>query len=127
MALTLTQVLVRGQALRLYGQLVTDISPRDTLGLPMDPDGPVGFAAVRAFWNGGVTTLLQPCLLLSVYGDGQPPGPDDTGALPGERVWTARLHDTALCLRLQRAPLGSLLALMPAQPDHPGQPLPPSR
>lgn len=116
MTLTLTQVLARGRTLRLYGIRITDIHPQGDLGLALDPEGPVAFALVRAFHAAGRTTVLAQAAVLSVYGDGQPPGPDDPLAEAGERVWTAGAGDAALRLVLQQAPLLALLQDLPTAP-----------
>ena len=113
MSITLTQLLIRRAAVRLYGQRIADISPRGDLGLGLDPDGPVVFALVRAYQQGGCTTELSEPTVISVYGEGQPPGVDDAGALGGERVWLASADMPAWRLQLHSAPLQTLLQNRP--------------
>ncbi|HOB93635.1 MAG TPA: hypothetical protein PK306_08495 [Aquabacterium sp.] len=110
-ALTLTQVLTQQHILRLLGTRISDLSPRGDLGLGPDPGGPVGFALVRAVAQGGHWSLLPAPIVLSVFGDGQPPGAEDALARPDERIWTAGSQDAALQLRIVPAPLGSLLQM----------------
>lgn len=110
--LTLTQVLTRHQLLRLLGTRIADLAPRGDLGLGLDPEGPVGFALVRAVEQAGRWSLLAEPLVLSVFGDGQLPGPDDVLADADERIWTAGSQDAALLLRIVPAPLGSLLQMV---------------
>ena len=109
MPLTLTQVLLQRGALRLYGSVVADLQLRGDLGLALDPDGPVGFALIRAYRHAGCGVVLPAPLLLSVYGAGQPPGPDDVLAGPDDRVWAARQHDASLLLALRPGRLIDLL------------------
>lgn len=107
--LTLTQVLTGHRLLRLLGRRIADLAPQGDLGLGPDPEGPVGFALVRAVQQAGRWTVLPEPLVLSVHGDGQPPQPDDSLALPEERVWRAGSHDTAVRLAVVAAPMSSLL------------------
>ena len=113
MSITLTQLLTRRAALRLYGQRIADISPRGDLGLGLDPDGPVVFALVRAYQQGGTTTELPEPTVISVHGEGLPPGADDAGAQAHERVWLASADMPAWRLQLHSAPLQSLLRSSP--------------
>ncbi|OYU67320.1 MAG: hypothetical protein CFE45_43630 [Burkholderiales bacterium PBB5] len=113
MSIPLTQLLTRRAALRLYGQRIADISPRGDLGLGLDPDGPVVFALVRAYQQGGTTTELPEPTVISVYGEGQAPGADDAGAHADERVWLASADMPAWRLQLHSAPLQSLLQSSP--------------
>lgn len=106
---TLTQVLNRNRSVRLLGSRISDLSPRGDLGLGLDPEGPVGFALVRAFQQAGLWAALPEPLVLSVFGDGQTPAPDDAAAGPDERVWTVNSQDTVVRLALLPAPLASLL------------------
>ncbi len=108
-AITLTQVLTRSSVLRLLGTRITDLTPRGDLGLGLDPEGPVGFALVRAFAQADRWTLLPQPLVLSVFGEGQPPGTDDGLASADDRVWAANSQDAAVRLVLLPAPLSSLL------------------
>lgn len=107
--LTLTQVLTGHRLLRLLGRRIADLAPQGDLGLGPDPEGPVGFALVRAVQQAGRWTVLPEPLVLSVHGDGQSPQPDDSLALPEERVWRAGSHDTAVRLAVVAAPMSSLL------------------
>lgn len=106
---TLTQVLSLDRQLVLYGQRVSDLSPRGDLGLGLDPEGPVGFALVRGFRRGGRCHRLDTPLVISVFGDGQPAAADDGFAQPDERLWTMAAADRALRLDLQQGPLAALL------------------
>lgn len=120
MPLTLTQVLLQRGALRLYGSAVCDLQPRGDLGLALDPDGPVGFALIRAYLQAGQPVILPVPVVLSVYGAGQPPAADDALAGPDDRVWTVRQHDAGLLLVLRPGHLIDLLqagAAAPAAPD----------
>ena len=116
MPLTLTQVLLQRGALRLYGSAVADLQPRGGLGLALDPDGPVGFALIRAYWHAGHGVVLPAPLLLSVYGAGQPPAADDGLAGPDDRVWATRQHDAGLLLVLRPGRLIDLLQAGTATP-----------
>ncbi len=109
LTLTLTQVLNGHRLLRLLGQRISDLVPQGDLGLGLDPEGPVGFALVRAVQQAGRWTVLPEPLLLSVHGDGQPPQPEDSLALPDERVWRAGSQDSSVRLVLLQAPLAGLL------------------
>ena len=106
---TLTQVLTGHRLLRLLGQRIADLAPQGDLGLGPDPDGPVGFALVRAVQQAGRWTVLPEPLVLSVHGEGQPPQPGDTLAAPDERVWRAGSQDLAVRLAVLQAPLSGLL------------------
>jgi hypothetical protein len=112
--LTLTQVLNLERDLCLYGRRITDLSPRGDLGLGLDPEGPVGFAMVRAFRRAGGFTRLAKPLVLSVFGEGQRPDAADRDAEPGERLWIASAADRALRIELQHGTLTALLAEGPA-------------
>ncbi|WP_284620211.1 hypothetical protein [Aquabacterium humicola] len=108
---TLTEVLALGRLLSLYGRRISDVAPRGDLGLGLDPEGPVGFALIRAYRrHAGVVVLPEP-LVLSVFGDGQPPDGDDADAQPGERIWTAAAADRAMRLQLQQGSLAALLGI----------------
>lgn len=107
--LTLTAVLARQHPLRLLGMRIADVAPQGDLGLGLDPDGPVGFALVRAVEQGGRWTVLPEPMVISVHGDGQPPLPADNLAEADERVWRASSQDVAVRLVVLRAPLVSLL------------------
>ena len=111
MTVTLTQVLSQRDALRLYGSKVSDLSPRGDLGLGMDPEGPVGFAQIRAYRLGGRTLLLASPLIMSVFGEGEAPGEDDDVAQDSERVWSVRQDDMALSITVGR---GSSMQLLRA-------------
>ncbi len=113
MSITLTQLLIRRATMRLYGQRIADISPRGDLGLGLDPDGPVVFALVRAYQEGGCTIELPEPIVISVYGEGLPPGADDASARTGERVWLASADMPAWRLQLYSAPLQTLLQSRP--------------
>lgn len=115
MAFTLTELLTQRATLRLYGRKLSDLSPRGDLGLGLAPEGPVGFALIRACSRAGVPLPLPQALILSVFGEGDAPEAHDAQALPGERVWLARRGDLALQLQLRQAPLGTLL--QPAAAD----------
>lgn len=108
--LTLTQVFNLDRSVSLYGRRISDLSPRGDLGLGLDPDGPVGFALVRAFRRGSCFKVLACPLVLSVFGDGCLPGPADRDAQLGDRLWRATASDCTLRLDLQRGSLTSLLA-----------------
>ncbi len=109
MPFTLTQVLLQRGALRLYGSAVSDLQPRGDLGLGLDPDGPVGFALIRAYRHAGHGVVLPAPLLLSVYGAGQAPAADDALAGPDDRVWAVHQHDAGLLLALRPGRLIDLL------------------
>ncbi len=109
LTLTLTQVLTGHRLLRLLGKRIVDLAPHGDLGLGPDPEGPVGFALVRAVQHAGHWTVLAEPLVLSVHGDGQPPQPDDSLALPDERMWRAGSQDMAVRLVVVAAPLSGLL------------------
>lgn len=107
--ITLTQVLSLDRRLSLYGNRITDLVPRGDLGLGLDPEGPVGFALVRGYRRGARFNWLPVPLVLSVFGDGQPPAADDDDARAGERIWTVAAADRALQLQLQQCTLAALL------------------
>ena len=107
--ITLTQVLTGHRLLRLLGRRIADLAPQGDLGLGPDPDGPVGFALVRAVQQAGRWTVLPEPLVLSVHGAGQPPEPGDDLALPDEQVWRAGSQDMAVRLAVLAAPLSGLL------------------
>lgn len=109
--ITLTQVLNLDRDLALYGQRITDLRPRGDLGLGLDPEGPVGFARIRAVRHCGRLKLLPTPLVLSVYGDGREPAEEDADAQLGERIWTATVADRALRLELQHGSFAALLGV----------------
>lgn len=117
MPFTLTQVLLQRGALRLYGSAVSDLQPRGDLGLGLDPDGPVGFALIRAYRHAGQPVILAAPVMLSVYGTGQTPAADDALAGPDDRVWTVHQHDAGLLLVLRPGPLIDLLQAGASTPD----------
>lgn len=119
MTFTLTQLLSQRDTLRLYGRKLTDLAPRGDLGLGLSPEGPAGFAQIRACARADLALALPQPLILSVFGEGQAPAADDADALPGERVWLARRSDLALQLQIRQAPLSVLLQL-----NKPGRALP---
>lgn len=108
---TLTQVLALDRRIALYGCRITDLTPRGDLGVGLDPEGPVGFALVRGYRRNGRFALLAAPIVLSVFGDGHSPAPDDADARAGERIWTVSAADRALHLRLQQGTLAALLQL----------------
>lgn len=111
MTFTLTQLLSQRAWLRLYGRKLSDLAPRGDLGLGLSPEGPTGFAQIRACVRAGMALPLPQPLILSVFGEGEAPAPDDADALPGERVWLARRSDLALQLQIRQAPMSVLLQL----------------
>lgn len=118
--MTLTQVLALERRITLYGTRITDLSPRGDLGLGLDPEGPVGFAWVRAYRRGGRFAVLPSPRLISVFGEGRPAAADDGCAQPGERLWTVAAADRALRLQLAQGALQALLDLdLADEPDAP--------
>lgn len=107
--ITLTQVLTDHRLLRLLGRRIADLAPQGDLGLGPDPEGPVGFALVRAVQQAGRWTVLPEPLVLSVHGSGQSPDTADDLAQPDERVWRAGSQDMAVRLAVLTAPLSGLL------------------
>jgi hypothetical protein len=107
--ISMTEMLSLDRRVSLYGMRITDLSPRGDLGLGLDPEGPVGFALVRAYRRNGQFKRLDEALVLSVFGEGRSCEPDDTDALAGERVWEVALVDRLLRLELQQGSLASLL------------------
>jgi len=112
--LTLTQVLALGRQLDLYGTRIGDIAPRGDLGLGLDPEGPVGFALIRAYRHQGRFIALPTPLVLSVFGEGQPSDATDTDRRADERRWTMAAADRALRLEVQQGTLAALLGPAPA-------------
>ncbi|MFO1330765.1 MAG: hypothetical protein U1F56_25715 [Rubrivivax sp.] len=110
---TLTQVLALERRVDLYGSRITDLAPRGDLGLGLDPEGPIGFALVRGYRRNGRFACLPSPLVLSVFGDGRAPAPEDPDAGEGERVWTVAAADRALQVKLQQGTLAALLQLAP--------------
>jgi len=106
---TLTEVLSLDRRISLYGMRITDLSPRGDLGLGLDPEGPVGFALVRGYRRNDQFRRLNEPLVLSVFGEGADPDPDDADALCGERVWRVALADRMLRLELQQGGVAALL------------------
>lgn len=112
--MNLTDVLAQQQTVRLFGHMIHDLSPKGPLGLALDPNGPVRFAAIRAYALANRMVDLPQPVLMSVYGDGSEPAPDDIGARPHERCWTALSGDLALRMDLRKASV--LGVLQPADP-----------
>lgn len=115
MSVTLTDVLTQAQTVLLYGQYITDIVPRGHLGLELDPEGPVSFALVRCAVVGTRSIVPEQPVVLTVYGEGVSPAPDDPWALPGERCWRALSGDLALRLDIRKA---SVLGLLRPEGGH---------
>lgn len=109
MTITLTELIAQRQTLTLYGVRIADVVPRGHLGLALDPEGPVGFAAVRAVVSGQRSVELPMPRVISVYGDGLPAAEDDPLARQGERVWTADRNDLAVRLDFCKGALQDLL------------------
>lgn len=109
MSVTLTDVLTQSQTVVLYGKHITDIVPRGHLGLDLDPEGPVSFALVRCAAVGSRSLVPQEPVVLTVYGEGTVPEPDDPLAQAGERCWRALTADLALRLDIRKASIMSLL------------------
>jgi hypothetical protein len=114
MAVTLTQVLAERNQVRLYGRKVTDFALRGDLGLGgHDPEGPIVFASIDAFAVAGEPpTSLQPPLLLSVHGEGQPAS-DAEPAWSPRRCWTTDRDAVAWLATLKKGPLLSLIGPAP--------------
>lgn len=106
---TLTDVLTAHRTVRLLGRRIQDLSPRGDLGLGLDPQGPVGFALVRAFSQGAGWALLPEPLVLSVFGPGQAPAAADMPAAADERVWMVDSRDTTVRLALLPGTVGAVL------------------
>jgi hypothetical protein len=108
-SLSLSEVLALHRHVKLYGRRINDLSPRGDLGLGLDPEGPVGFAHIRAYRRNGQFHNLAHPLVISVFGEGRPAQPEDSDALPGEGVWQAALADRVLRLELQQGGLAAML------------------
>lgn len=108
-SVTLTDVLALDRTMLLYGSRISDLNPRGDLGLGLDPEGPVGFALVRAYRRSGRFVALPAPCVLSIFGDGVLPAPDDPDAREGERLWPAAASDRALRLELHQGTLAALL------------------
>jgi hypothetical protein len=109
MGLTLTEVLATHQSVKLYGWHITDLSPRGNLGLPMDPAGPVGFAAVQRCTVAEQVFELPRLTVLSVYGEGIAPDASDKVAKPGQKCWQMRASDLCLDVLIKRSSILELL------------------
>lgn len=107
--ITLNQVLALDRRTCLYGHRIADLHPLGDLGLGLDPEGPVGFALVRAYRFDGRFVVLGERVILSVFGEGRPPRPDDADAQSNERLWSAAAGDRALRLAIHHGTLQSLL------------------
>ena len=106
---TLSQVLSLHSAVQLYGMRISDLAPQGDLGLGLDPAGPLCFASVRGVAREGRFTELPATIVLSMFGEGEPPASDDAAALAGERIWTMAAGDRALRMQLHQGTLSSLL------------------
>lgn len=118
---TLSQVLSLHRTVKLYGRRISDLAPRGDLGLGLDPAGPLGFAAVRAAACDQDRFDLTEPIVLSVFGEGEPPEDSDAIALPGERIWTMAMGDRGLKLQIVQGTLWSLLGAPTDRgcPSHP--------
>lgn len=111
--ITLTRVLALDRTIVLHGRRISDLTPLGDLGLGLDPEGPVGFALIRAFSCAGRHSVLPMPLVLSVFGQGRAAQADDPGADVGERSWQAAAGDRALRVDIRHGTLEFLLAGSP--------------